>query len=191
MIFGKQFINKNPFHKNKRPISTDKVDIRRKVLSKKYLYAKKGSFKYFIEYISETSAFPIPLCIKFPQMDGYFKYFDSNDNYLNLLVHDKEFLKKYNVIWDKISNLLKNEFDSEPVYNDKYIKTKIKTCNNRISTIFHGNKIPEDNDNECYFCLSVISIDSIVNVGEKYYPQIFFEECKHAVKKKNIINAIN
>ena len=39
--------------------------------------------------------------------------------------------KKYNAIWDKISNLLKKEFDSEPVYNDKYIKTKINLCNGK------------------------------------------------------------
>ena len=37
-------------------------------------------------------------------------------------------LKKYNKIWERISNLMNIEFDSEPVYgdNDKYIKTKIK-----------------------------------------------------------------
>ena len=32
LIFGKHCINKNVFHKNKRPISTDKVHIRRIVL---------------------------------------------------------------------------------------------------------------------------------------------------------------
>ena len=41
-------------------------------------------------------------------MNGYVKYFDSNNKYMKLLVHDKELLKKYNAIWDKISNLLKN-----------------------------------------------------------------------------------
>ena len=48
--------------------------------------------------------------------------------------------------------------------------------------IFNGNKIPEDN--ECCTCLSKISLDSLVNVDQKYYPQIFLEECKCAVKKK-------
>ena len=48
--------------------------------------------------------------------------------------------------------------------------------------IFNGNKIPEDN--ECCTCLSEISLDSLVNVDQKYYPQIFLEECKCAVKKK-------
>ena len=79
---GEQCINKNAFHKNKRPISIDKVEIRRIVLSKKDLYDKKGSFKYFIGYINKTDAFPVPL--KLPQMNEYVKYFDSNNNYMNL-----------------------------------------------------------------------------------------------------------
>ena len=49
---------------------------------------------------------------------------------MNLLVHDGELLKKYD-IWDKISNLLKTGFDSKTVYNDEYIGTKIKIYNNR------------------------------------------------------------
>ena len=49
--------------------------------------------------------------------------------------------------------------------------------------------MPEDN--ECCACLSVVLLDSTVNVAEKYYPQIFLEECKYAVKKKKIINSIN
>ena len=54
---------------------------------------KKGSFKYFIGYISKINAFPEPLCRNLPQMDGYVKYFDSNNKYMSLLVHNKELLK--------------------------------------------------------------------------------------------------
>ena len=44
---------------------------------------------------------------------------------------------------------------------------------------------------ERYICLSVILLDSIfVNSDNSYYPQIFLEECKYAVKKKKIINTI-
>ena len=108
-------------------------------------------------------------------MNGYVKYWNDNEC-LNLLVHNKEMLKKYNEIWDKISNLLKKRFDSEPVYYDKYIKTKIKICNNGTDTNFQGNKIPEDN--ECCTCLSVILLDSVVKTDNDYYPQIFLEERK-------------
>ena len=63
-------------------------------------------------------------------------------------------------IWNKISNLLKKGFDSEPMYNNKYIKTKRKIYNSGININFHGNKMPEDN--KFCTCLSVILLDSIV-----------------------------
>ena len=50
------------------------------------------------------------LCIKRPQMNWYIKHFDSNKKFLNFLVNNKELLKKYNAIWNKISNLLKKSF---------------------------------------------------------------------------------
>ena len=57
-------------------------------------------------------------------------------------------------------------------------------------TNFQHNKIPKDN--KYCACLSVILVDStFVNSNKKYYPQIFLEECKYAVKDRKIINAIN
>ena len=52
-----------------------------------------------------------------------------------------------------ISSLLKKGFDSEQMYNDKYIKTKIKIYNDRISTNLQGNKIPKDNEYYTFFYL--------------------------------------
>ena len=115
LIFDKQCINKNAFYKNKRPINTDKIEIGRIMLSKKDSYGKKGSFKYIIGYINKTDAFPVPLCITLPQMNGYVKYFNDN-KCMNLLIHDEELFKKYSEIWDKISNLLKKGLVSELVY---------------------------------------------------------------------------
>ena len=37
-----------------------------------------------------------------------------------------ELLKKYNNIWDKVSNIMKKEHDCKPIYNTKIQKTKIK-----------------------------------------------------------------
>ena len=141
-IFDKQCINKNAFHKNKKTNNIGKTDIRRIVLSKKNSYGKKGSITYFIGYINEADAFPVPLYIKLPQMNEYDKYFNDS-KCMNLLVHDTELLKKFNKIWDKISNLLIEGFDSEPVYDNKYIKAKIKIDNNRTNTNFYGNIILE------------------------------------------------
>ena len=107
LIFVKQCINKSAFLKHKYLIDIDKV-----VISSKNSYGKKGIFKYFIEYITNYIK---PLYIKLHKMNGYVKYFDSNNKYMIFLVHDEELLKKYNEIWDKISNLLQKRFDTEPV----------------------------------------------------------------------------
>ena len=65
------------------------------MLSKKDSHGKKCLFKYFIGYVNETDAFPVPLYIKLPQINGYAKYFDNN-KCMNLLVHDEKLLKKCN-----------------------------------------------------------------------------------------------
>ena len=58
----------------------------------------------------------------------------------------KKYLKKYSEIENKIKSSIKKEFYSEPMYSDKYIKTKIKICNNRVYTNFQHNKISKDNE---------------------------------------------
>ena len=74
---------KNFFHKNKEPISIDKAEIKRIVLSKIHWYDIKGSFKYFKGHIHKSRVFLSPLCIKLPQMNAYVKYFDNNNKYVN------------------------------------------------------------------------------------------------------------
>ena len=44
----------------------------------------------------------------------------------------------------KVKNSLKKEFDSEPVYNEKYLKAKIKRYNGKIDTSFHNHKTPKE-----------------------------------------------
>ena len=89
-------------------------------------------------------------------MNGYFKCFDDNKT-MSFLANDKEFFKKYTKLWEKIKDLIGEKFDSEPIYNDKYIKTKIKSNNNDIRPNFcdEGNsrKVPKE---DCsYKCLSL------------------------------------
>ena len=72
---------------------------------------------------------------------------------------------------ENISNIIKIEFGSNPVYNGKYIKTKIKSYNGKTSTNFHNNKIPKE-DCQC-ICLSVILIDSVYGKYIHFYPQDF------------------
>ena len=109
-------------------------------------------------------------------MNAHAKYFDKNSKYMNHLVKDEKILNKYLKIWNKIKSLTKTELNSEPVYNNKYIKTKIKNYNHKVYTNFQHNKILKNN--EYCVCLSVILLDSnFVNSNKEYYPRIFLEEC--------------
>ena len=60
------------------------------------------------------------------------------------------------------------------MYNDKYIKTEIKIYNNKINANFQGSKVSENN--EYCTCLSVLLLDSVIKIGNDYYPQIFLGE---------------
>ena len=76
VYFGENGIIKNAFHKNKRSININEVDIEETVLSHKESYSK-DSFKHFIGYRHQGNAFPSPLRVKLPQMNAYAnKYFD-------------------------------------------------------------------------------------------------------------------
>ena len=83
---------------------------------------------------------------------------------------------------EKVKNILKKEFVSEPVYNEKYLKTKVKSYNENTNTNFHDNKIPKEGSE--FICLSVILIDSVFKTGKNYYAQVFLEEYKRVVKKR-------
>ena len=61
---------------------------------------------------------------------------------MKLNVKDVELLEKYNKIWEKVSNSIKKGFDSEPIYKEKYLKTKVKSYEGKINTNFHHDKIP-------------------------------------------------
>ena len=71
-------------------------------------------------------------------MIGYVKHSDSNKT-MSFKVIDNKLLKKYNKIWEKISNLIDMEFDSKSVYgdNDKHINKK-KLYGGKINTNFQG-----------------------------------------------------
>ena len=86
---------------------------------------------------------------------------------------------------------MKIDFNTKTTYSDddKYIKTKIKTYKDSIITNFYNKKIPEET--VPHKCLSIIILDSVIYAYEKYYPQVFLEECKYVqekIKTKNYID---
>ena len=75
---------------------------------------------------------------------------------MHFLIEDEELLKTCNDIWNKVSNNLKKEFDSEPIHNKKFLKTKIKSDGDE-ATDFHDKEIPKVGYN--YACEAVILSD--------------------------------
>ena len=61
--------------------------------------------------------------------------------------------------------------------NNKYIKARLNLYNSNV----HGNKPAAENGH--YFCLSIILLDSVINLDKKYFSQIFLEGCKYTLKK--------
>ena len=120
-------------------------------------------------------------------MSAYRKDFDKT-KYMSFLIKDDQSLEKYNEIQRNVLNSLKKEFDSKPIYNEKYVKAKIKFNNGKINSNFHSINIPKDDLQ--YVCLSVVLLGASFRTGKNYYPQVFLEECKYVIKEKRFIGIL-
>ena len=123
-------------------------------------------------------------------MTGYTKKLNENAT-MSYRVSNKQLLKNYNKIWEKVEKLLRIDFESKPVYGDgsKYIKTKIKIYAGCMITNLYNKKMPKENT-PCK-CLSTIMLDSVIKVNKKYYLETFLEECKYAQEKIKFENHID
>ena len=99
----------------------------------------------------------------------------------SFLIKNEEVGENFEQIWDGIKNKLKIKFHSKPVYEYKYLKTKVREYHGVIKTNFLGNGIPKENMH--YTCIACITIDSVMKTGKKYFPQVYLEECKYKIKK--------
>ena len=79
---------------------------------------------------------------------------------MSFKVEDESVYLKYTEIWNKIKGLLNVKFYSQPIYDDKYIKTKVKTFNDKVNTLFSEDEIPKERNH--YGCIAAICIDSVL-----------------------------
>ena len=108
---------------------------------------------------------------------------------MSFVIKNDDVLDKYNEIWDKIKGKLNIKFHSMPVYDEKYIKAKVREFNGVIKTNFLGDEIPKESMH--YTCIACITIDSVKRMEKKNYLQIYLEECKYKSKKIKMIKFIN
>ena len=163
-------VNKKECHKSKQPINLDSVKVGQIVASGKFKHNDDG-FKYFIGY--KEGEVVKPLCIILPQMNEYIKYFEEGDKNMSFIIKNNDVLGKYNEIWDKIKGKLNIKVHSMPVYDEKYMKAKVREFNGVTKINFLGDKVPKENEH--YTCIACITINSVMRMEKKNYPQVYLE----------------
>ena len=77
-----------------------------------------------------------------------FKVEDKNNKLIYYCIDNEKLLEKYKAIWTKSKDFKNIQLNILPVYDDRYIKTKIRTYSNKVYSNLCGLNVPED-DIEC------------------------------------------
>ena len=79
--------------------------------------------------------------------------------------------------------------NSLPVYDDRYIKFKIRANGDKVYTNFRGLDVPKD-DVECE-SFKVISIYSLLVYESKHCLQVYLENCADKIANKQITDYVD
>ena len=77
-------------------------------------------------------------------MSGYIKYFENGRKNMLFVIKDDSVPDKCNEIWDEIKETLNIKFHRMPVYDEKYIKVKVREFNGVIKRNFVGMEISKE-----------------------------------------------
>ena len=76
-----------------------------------------------------------------PKMSGYIKTFkvkdghnDKNNKLMSYRLDNKKLLQKYKAIWIKIKELKSTMLNALPIYQNRYIKSKIRANGGKVYT---------------------------------------------------------
>ena len=155
-------VNKKEFHKSKQAIDLDSVDTGKIVVSDKFKHSEEG-FKYFLRY--QENVIVKPLCIILLQMNDYIKYFENGGKNMSFIIKNSEVWERYEDIWNVIKNKQNIRFHSQPIYENKYLKTKLREFDGSVKTNFLGYNLPKENT--YYTCIACITIDSVMKMSKK------------------------
>ena len=108
---------------------------------------------------------------------------------MSFVMKDDNVLDKYSKIWNKLIGELNIKFHNMPVYDEKYIKAKVREFNGVIKTDFLGDEIPKESLH--YNCIACITIDSVMRMGKKELFTTLFRRMEIQIKKIKITKFIN
>ena len=100
------------------------------------------------------------------KVNGYFEEINGN-KYLTLVPtnESKEIIKKYEELWSKIRNLIWSITKKSDDDNEKYMKIKFNSVDD----------LPLNKTIEIHYVIIVAR--AVFNENNKYYPQVFLDEC--------------
>ena len=102
------------------------------------------------------------------KINGYIKYFENGGKSMYLLMKNNEVWEKYEGIRNVIKNKRNIKFHSQPIYENKCLKAKVREFDGNMKTNILGNDLPKENT--YYTCIACITIDSIIEINKKNYP---------------------
>ena len=155
-------VNEKEFHNSKQPTDLMSLNVDQVVVSDKFKHSDEG-FRYFIGY--QEGEIVKPLCIILPQMSEYIKYFENGGNNMSFLIKDDKLWEKYEQIWDLIKNKLGIKFHSKPIFEQIYLKAKVRELDGVIKANILGNDTPKENMH--YTCITCITIYSVMRIDKK------------------------
>ena len=129
---------------------------------------------YYIGYITKKSQWNVssvnPLYLMVNKVKGCFEEVDGY-KYLIVSSENGATIQKYQEVFDGIKEMLKkiNGYSQPIKYDDNYMKIKFNTDYNSPL-----NKIK-------YLPTITIIIRSITKKDDKYYPQLFLDDCMYEV----------
>ena len=133
-----------------------------------------GNDVYYIGYITKKTQWDVnsvnPLYLMINRIKGHFEEVDG-DEYLIISSENGDIMQKYQEVFDGIKEIIKKIKNySQPIkYDDNYMKIKFNTDDN-----IPLNKI-------IYFPTINIIIRPVTEKDDKYYPQLFLDNCLYEV----------
>ena len=133
-----------------------------------------GNDVYYIGYMTKKPQWTVfsvnPLCLIINEIKGHFEEIDG-DKYLIISSENGDIMQKYQEIFNGVKEIIKKiNYYNQPIkYDDNYMKIKFNTDDYIPLTKF------------IYFSTITIIIRSITKKDDKYYPQLFLEDCLYEV----------
>ena len=83
-------------------------------------------------------------------MNGCIKYFGNGAKNMSFMIKDDKVWDKYDKIWNVIKDKVGITFHSEPAYEYKYLRTKVREFHGVIKTNFLSDGAPK------YICITPV-----------------------------------